>query len=155
MLSGPTTLETLGKVSTRITNSYQEVNRVVYCLDATVDLAALQVHEALLTAERLEVLREADALAHQLLHDRGLERQVWQFPVVLIPVSHGTGLGANNRGETVILRPIYSVDGMTAEFAKLPLPVLQEMAQAICQLPAVDLVCFDVSNKPPATIEWE
>lgn len=67
--------------------------------------------------------------------------------------------GANghvpDRGETVILRPVYSVDGMTAEFAKLPLPVLQEMARTIGQLPTVDLVCFDVSNKPPATIEWE
>ena len=150
MIAGPTALETLGQVSTRITNVYKEVNRVVYCLDAAVDLDALCVHEALLTAERLHVLREADAIAHQLLRDRGLERQVWQFPVVLIPVSHGA-----NQGETVILRPIYSVDGMTAEFAKLPLPVLQEMAQAIGRLPGVDLVGFDISNKPPATIEWE
>lgn len=150
MIAGPTTIDTLGQVSTRITNGYKEVNRVVYCLHTAVDLEALHVHDAWLTAERLEVLREADALAHQLLHDHGLERQVWQFPVVLIPVSHGQG-----RGETIILRPIYSVDGMTAEFAKLPLTVLQEMARAICQLPAVDLVCFDVSNKPPATIEWE
>jgi GMP synthase (glutamine-hydrolysing) len=155
VISGPTALQTLGQVSTRITNSYKEVNRVVYCLDATVDIEALQVHEAFLTAERLDVLREADALAHQILHDHGLERQVWQFPVILIPVSHGTGRRANHKGETVILRPIYSVDGMTAEFAKLPMSVLQEMAQAICQVPAVDLVCFDISNKPPATIEWE
>jgi GMP synthase (glutamine-hydrolysing) len=155
VISGPTALETLGQVSTRITNGYKEVNRVVYCLDAAVDLEALHVHEALLTAERLDVLREADALAHQLLHDHGLERQVWQFPVVLIPVSHGTGICIQKGGETVILRPIYSVDGMTAEFAKLPLSVLQEMARAICQLPTIDLVCFDVSNKPPATIEWE
>jgi GMP synthase (glutamine-hydrolysing) len=155
IISGPTALDALGQVSTRITNRYKEVNRVVYCLNDAVDLEALQVHEAFLTAERLDVLREADALAHQLLHDHGLDRQVWQFPVVLIPVSHGGGSGTHNRGETVILRPIYSVDGMTAEFAKLPLPVLQEMAYAICQLPLVDLVCFDVSNKPPATIEWE
>ncbi len=155
VISGPAAIDGLGQVSTRITNGYQEVNRVVYCLDAEVDLEALRVHDALLTAERLEVLREADALAHQLLHDHGLERQVWQFPVVLIPVSHGAGIESPNRGETVILRPIYSVDGMTAEFAKLPVPVLQEMARAIGQLPTVDLVCLDVSNKPPATIEWE
>ncbi len=153
MISGPASLETLSQVSTRITNGYKEVNRVVYCLDAEVDLEALRVHDALLTSERLDVLRAADAVAHQLLHEHGLDRQVWQFPVVLIPVSHGTS--TNSRGETVILRPIYSVDGMTAEFAKVPLPVLREMARAIFQLPTIDLVGFDVSNKPPATIEWE
>ncbi len=155
MIAGSADLDTLGQVSTRITNGYQEVNRVVYCLDRAVDLSALRVHDALLTAKRLDVLRDADVLAHQILHQHGLEHQIWQFPVVLIPVSHGAGNPAQPQGETVILRPVYSVDGMTAEFAKLPLPVLQEMAQAICQLPAVDLVCFDVSNKPPATIEWE
>ena len=155
MIAGPTALETLGQVSTRITNTYKEVNRVVYCLDAAVDLETLRVHEALLTAERLHVLREADALAHQLLRDHGLEGQVWQFPVVLIPVSLGAADGVDNRRETVILRPIYSVDGMTAEFAKLPMSVLLEMAQAIRRLPGVDLVGFDISNKPPATIEWE
>lgn len=155
VITGSATLETLGQVSTRITNGYQEVNRVIYCLDANVDLGALQVHDALLTATRLDMLREADAIAHQLLHDHGLEHQIWQFPVVLIPVSHGANGHVPDRGETVILRPVYSVDGMTAEFAKLPLPVLQEMARTIGQLPTVDLVCFDVSNKPPATIEWE
>ncbi|WP_089717920.1 glutamine-hydrolyzing GMP synthase [Candidatus Entotheonella palauensis] len=155
MISGPAALETLSQVSTRITNGYQEVNRVVYGLDAAIDFEALRVHDALLTSTRLDVLREADAIAHQILHDHGLEHQVWQFPVVLIPVSHGAEHPTGNQGETVILRPIYSVDGMTAEFAKLPLPVLQEMAQAIRQLPTIDLVGFDISNKPPATIEWE
>ncbi len=155
VMAGAATLEVLGQASTRITNGYQEVNRVVYGLDVDVDLDALQVHEARLTADRLDLLREADAIAHQLLHDHGLAHQVWQFPVVLIPVSHRAEHQASSLGETVILRPIYSVDGMTAEFAKLPLPVLREMAQAIGQLPGVDLVCFDVSNKPPATIEWE
>ncbi len=155
VIAGSATLETLGQVSTRITNGYQEVNRVIYGLNAEIDLSALQVHDALLTAERLDMLREADAIAHQLLLEHGLEHQVWQFPVVLIPVSHRAKHQTTGKGETIILRPIYSVDGMTAEFAKLPLPVLQEMADAICQLPTIDLVCFDVSNKPPATIEWE
>lgn len=155
MISGVAVLETLSQVSTRITNGYKDVNRVVYCLDAAIDFKALRVHDALLTSERLDVLREADAIAHQLLHAHGLEHQLWQFPVVLIPVSHGAGRRSESKGETVILRPVYSVDGMTAEFAKLPLPLLREMARAICQLPTIDLVCFDVSNKPPATIEWE
>ncbi len=150
LVTGDTSLDTLGQVSTRLTNDCKDVNRVVYGLNATVDLKQLRVHEALLTPERLDVLREADAIAHQLLHDHKLDRQVWQFPVVLIPVSHGS-----DHGETVILRPVYSVDGMTAEFAKLPLTVLRQMAHDICQLPTIDLVCFDISNKPPGTIEWE
>ncbi len=150
LVTGETELETLSQVSTHLTNGCKDVNRVVYCLNSAVDLDKLLVHQALLTPERLDVLRDADDIAHQLLHDHELDRQVWQFPVVLIPVSHGSG-----DGETVILRPIYSVDGMTAEFAKLPLPVLRQMAQEISQLPTIDLVCFDISNKPPATIEWE
>lgn len=150
LVTGQTDPETLSQVSTHLTNGCKDINRVIYCLNSAVDLEQLRVHEALLTPERLDVLREADAIAHQLLQDHKLDRQVWQFPVVLIPVSHGSA-----DGETVILRPVHSVDGMTAEFAKLPLLVLQEMARAICQLPKIDLVCLDISNKPPATIEWE
>jgi GMP synthase (glutamine-hydrolysing) len=73
---------------------------------------------------------------------------VWQFPVVLAPISF-------DGGESVILRPVNSVDGMTASFANLSPTILHRMADAILELPHVDAVFLDATNKPPATIEWE
>jgi GMP synthase (glutamine-hydrolysing) len=78
----------------------------------------------------------------------GLVESVWQFPVVLVPISfHG--------GESIILRPVNSTDGMTASFARLPKEVLQRIADDIIKLSGVDAVFLDVTSKPPATIEWE
>jgi GMP synthase (glutamine-hydrolysing) len=150
IIAGKANLKILSKVSTEITNRCIDVNRVVYCLDSAVDLTALHVHEAFITKKRVELLREADAIAHQVLAARGLTNRVWQFPVVLIPVSREA-----YRGESVVLRPVHSIDGMTAEFAKLPIAVLRIMSKEITKLNGIDLVFFDVSNKPPATIEWE
>ena len=82
------------------------------------------------------------------MKETGLTDAVWQFPVVLLPVSFGTG-------ETVVLRPVNSVDGMTANYARLPQEVLRRIAAEIGKLPNVSLVCLDVTDKPPATIEWE
>jgi len=127
-----------------------DVNRVAYCLDPLVDLDALRVHPAFLTKDRVDLLREADAIAHQVLESDRSTHDVWQFPVILIPVSQ-----KESSRESVVLRPVRSIDGMTAEFAKLPIPTLQRMAREILKFDQVDLVFFDVSNKPPATIEWE
>lgn len=150
IIAGNADSDLLTKVSTRITNRHVDINRVVYCLDEDIDLTTLIVHKATLTKERLELLKEADAVAHQILAFHGLSHQVWQFPVVLVPVSR-----KDYSGESIVLRPVYSVDGMTAEFAKLPMTILRIMAKEILKLQHVDLVLFDVSNKPPATIEWE
>ena len=98
----------------------------------------------------MDLLREADAIAHQVLEGDRSTHDVWQFPVILIPVSR-----KESSRESVVLRPVRSIDGMTAEFAKLPLPILRRMAREILKFHQVDLVFFDVSNKPPATIEWE
>jgi GMP synthase (glutamine-hydrolysing) len=64
-------------------------------------------------------------------------------------------LGASPGRETIVLRPVNSRDGMTADFARLPEPVVQEIAHALAGLEGVDAVLYDVTNKPPATIELE
>ena len=94
------------------------------------------------------MLREADYRARMVMKETGLTDAVWQFPVVLLPVSFGAG-------ETVVLRPVNSVDGMTANYARLPQDVLNRIASEIYDQPGVSLVCLDVTDKPPATIEWE
>jgi len=82
------------------------------------------------------------------MEEHNLTAKVWQFPVVLVPISFAGG-------ETIILRPVNSEDGMTASFARLPEGVLRSMATDIASLPGVDAVFLDVTSKPPATIEWE
>jgi GMP synthase (glutamine-hydrolysing) len=82
------------------------------------------------------------------MEEEGLIESVWQFPAVLIPISFQSG-------ESIVLRPVNSTDGMTASFARLPKDVLRRIADDIIELPGIDAVFLDVTSKPPATIEWE
>jgi GMP synthase (glutamine-hydrolysing) len=82
-------------------------------------------------------------------HDSGFDRRIWQFPVVLIP------LGLEGRPDSVVLRPVDSVDGMTAQSVEMPDAVLREMRTALMQVEGVAGVFYDLTHKPPGTIEWE
>lgn len=144
LISGEADWGTLEEVSTSITNSVEGVNRVVWEL---TPLKARRPMRATLTRERLDLLREADFRAHEVLRGWGLEREVWQMPVVLVPLGDGR--------ETVVLRPVCSQEAMTAQFAKLPLEAVREMAEAVLSVPGVGAVLYDVTHKPPGTIEWE
>jgi GMP synthase (glutamine-hydrolysing) len=75
---------------------------------------------------------------------------VWQFPVVLIPLAK-----KHTFGNTVVLRPIESIDGMTAQFSSLPVGIWRELAEELIEHKSIDGVLLDVTHKPPATIEWE
>jgi len=102
-----------------------------------------------LTAERMQRLRRADAIVRKLSQESGFDQTVWQFPVVVIP------LGTAQRPDSVILRPIDSVDGMTARAVRLPAGLLERMVQDLMRVEGVAGVFYDLTNKPPATIEWE
>src|SRR5882762_7374604 len=93
--------------------------------------------------------RAAVDLVTRIVRARGLYDAIWQMPVAMLPLG-----GAPGR-ETIVLRPVNSRDGMTADFARLPAPVVAELARALGGLPRVDAVLYDVTNKPPATIELE
>ena len=97
----------------------------------------------------MALLREADALVTRIVRKHGLYDAIWQFPVALVP------LGAAPGRETIVLRPVNSRDGMTADFARLAPAVLDELAASLGGLDRVDVVLYDVTNKPPATIELE
>lgn len=144
VLRGEADWDLLERISTAITNALRGINRVVWAL---TPWRARKVRRATLTKERLDLLREADFRAHEVLRRRGLLREVWQMPVVLVPLGE--------EGETVVLRPVCSQEAMTAQFAKLPPEAVREMAQAVFSLPGVDEVLYDVTHKPPGTIEWE
>ncbi len=138
----------LNELSTAVTNGIGEVNRVVLQVAGPEDPAQAKVKQGYLTSDRLDLLREADAIVDEVVRDRGIYDEIWQFPVILIPLSY-------SGGESVVLRPIESEEAMTVNFYPLDRDILQEIADKIMALGGIDAVFFDITNKPPATIEWE
>jgi GMP synthase (glutamine-hydrolysing) len=110
-----------------------------------------------LTEERLRVLREADAIFIEELRTSGQYDEVWQAFAVLLPVRSVGVMGDDRTYEEVVaLRAVTSTDGMTADWARLPWGVLAKAsARIINSVRGVNRVAYDVSSKPPATIEWE
>jgi GMP synthase (glutamine-hydrolysing) len=132
-----------------LTNRRPDVNRIVSIAHTCQPVQNLKVMPAHLTAERLDRLRRADAIVRKLSHDSSFDQTVWQFPVVLLP------LGTPDRPDSVVLRPIDSVDGMTARAIRLPPDLLARLVQELMALEGIAGVFCDLTNKPPATIEWE
>jgi GMP synthase (glutamine-hydrolysing) len=110
-----------------------------------------------ITVERLDVLREADAIFIEELRAAELYEQVWQAFSVLLPVRSVGVMGDGRTYENVLaLRAVTSKDGMTADWARLPYEFLSKVsARIINEVRGVNRVVYDVSSKPPATIEWE
>jgi len=110
------------------------------------------------TRDRLELLREADAIAREELTRAGLDRDIWQCPVVLLADVRSVGVQGDGRtyGHPVVLRPVSSEDAMTADWTRVPYDVLAKISTRITnEVRAVNRVVLDVTSKPPGTIEWE
>ncbi|WP_426246891.1 glutamine-hydrolyzing GMP synthase [Nocardioides sp. LHG3406-4] len=110
------------------------------------------------TRERLDILREADAIAREELTRAGLDRDIWQFPVVLLADVRSVGVQGDGRtyGHPVVLRPVTSEDAMTADWARIPYDVLERISTRITnEVAEVNRVAVDITSKPPGTIEWE
>jgi GMP synthase (glutamine-hydrolysing) len=110
------------------------------------------------TRDRLDVLRDADAIAREELSAAGLDRDVWQFPVVLLADVRSVGVQGDGRtyGHPVVLRPVSSEDAMTADWSRLPYDLLARISTRITnEVREVNRVVLDVTSKPPGTIEWE
>ena len=138
-----------GETATELVNSMMDINRVVGLVSAHAEISQMQSTKGTLTRERLSRLRLADAIVRRLSEESGFEREVWQFPVVLIP------LGTSSAPDSVVLRPIHSVDGMTAQVVRMPDELLQRMAAELMAVEGVCGVFYDLTHKPPGTIEWE
>lgn len=110
------------------------------------------------TQPRLDLLRHADAIAREELHDAGLDREIWQCPVVLLADVHSVGVQGDGRtyGHPIVLRPVSSEDAMTADWSRLPNEVLAKISNRITnEVHGVNRVVLDITSKPPGTIEWE
>ncbi len=110
------------------------------------------------TWERLELLRAADAIARHELTAAGLDRAVWQMPVVLLADVRSVGVQGAGRtyGHPIVLRPVSSEDAMTADWSRLPYEVIEKISTRITnEVRQINRVVVDVTSKPPGTIEWE
>ncbi len=109
------------------------------------------------TAERLEILREADAIVREEIERTGAHRRLWQYFAVLVPVKTVGVMGDERTYENIVaVRAVESTDAMTADWADLGKPLLTRLANRIInEVRGVNRVVYDVSTKPPSTIEWE
>lgn len=149
LVEGSLNWKTLEDLSIKITNSVSSVNRVVFKLTNFATSSEYKLTEAYITKERLELLREVDDIATQVLINTGEYYKIWQMPVVLLPL-------ADSRGRyCVVLRPVYSQEAMTARFAPLSKETLNLIIEGISKVRGIGDIFFDVTHKPPATIEWE
>ncbi|MBI2688604.1 MAG: glutamine-hydrolyzing GMP synthase [Acidobacteria bacterium] len=135
--------------ATEAINADQRVNRVIGEVGHNVPASRQSVIQSSITPDRMDRLRRVDAVVRHISHDSGFDKHVWQFPVVLIP------LGAPGLPDSVVLRPIDSVDGMTAQSVSMPDRLLHRMRDALLAVPGIAAVYYDLTHKPPGTIEWE
>ena len=140
-----TRLETL---STKITNGLKEINRVVFGLRIEGG-SEYSLIRAYISKDRLEILRAFDHIVTEALNSFNEYDGVWQMPVVLLPL-------VNKRGnQCAVLRPIKSQEAMTARFAPLKNETLDYILDKSLAVKGLGDIFFDVTHKPPATIEWE
>ena len=131
-------------------NASHAFNRVVIePVAGAAPASRLRVGKAAITSERLNRLREVDAIVRRVSEESGFEQKVWQFPVILVP------LGTAGRPDSVVLRPIHSVDGMTAQSVGMPLETLRPLCHELLRVEGIAAVLYDLTHKPPGTIEWE
>jgi GMP synthase (glutamine-hydrolysing) len=135
--------------ATELINRLREVNRVIAPVSVDPAVDEMQVRACSLTPERLERLRRADAIVRRLTHESGYDHRVWQFPVILIP------LGTATAPDTIVLRPVDSVDGMTAQSVLMPRDLMDRICAEVLHLEGIAAIFYDLTHKPPGTIEWE
>ena len=110
------------------------------------------------TEERLDVLRQADAIVREEITRAGLDQDIWQCPVVLLADVRSVGVQGDGRsyGHPIVLRPVSSEDAMTADWTRLPYDLLAHISNRITnEVAGINRVVLDITSKPPGTIEWE
>lgn len=148
LLVGKKDWNVLERISTQITNSVSGINRVVWgvSINTKPEYSLIQTY---LTKDRLDLLRSFDHAVTQILHDTGEYNSIWQMPVVLLPLVN------KNDDQCVVLRPIVSQEAMTARFRPLKEETLKEIVNQSHTIKGIGDLFFDITHKPPGTIEWE
>ena len=148
VVTGQGEWKTLEALSTELTNNFPSINRVIYLLGPT-PRPQQNIKTGYLTRDRLDLLRRADAISMEALERHGLMEEVTQMPTVLLPLS------SDGVQESVVLRPIATSDFMTARFCPLPQAFLDDVCERLLALVGIEAVFYDITHKPPGTVEWE
>ncbi len=143
--------EVLEKISTAITNQFFEVNRVVLSLTqhSSFNTHHFALKKCDISQNRVKILQVTDDLVSEIMKKSDDDFDIWQFPVVLLPV------GTEEGKESIVLRPIVSTEAMTASFARIDWAILDEITSKILESNHLSHVFYDLTHKPPGTIEWE
>lgn len=137
------------RLSPLITNSNKDINRVLFLLSGDKEkIKSSRMNAACVTKDRLELLRRIDSIVNKHILNDPKCGHVWQMPVVMIPFGY-------NHKESIVLRPVESEEAMTVSFAILPADILKKITDEIELLNCIDYIFYDITNKPPGTIEWE
>ncbi|MBD3419370.1 MAG: glutamine-hydrolyzing GMP synthase [Chitinivibrionales bacterium] len=147
LLDGPCDWDTLARLSTAITNKIAGVNRVLLRIRGYSP--SYRLVEAYMTKKRLDTLREIDHLVKSALVNNNEYHSIWQMPVVLLPLINEAG------NESIVLRPVNSQEAMTARFASLKQETLQQVCDGVHSIAGAGDLFYDITHKPPGTIEWE
>jgi len=148
LVCGEKNWQRLESLSTTITNTVRDVNRVVYGVRVEDD-PQYRLIEAYVDPNRLKMLRAIDHIVTEALLRFGEYASVWQMPVVLLPIVNNQG------GQCCVLRPILSQEAMTARFARLKDETIEYILDQSRSVNGLGDIFYDVTHKPPGTIEWE
>ncbi len=141
--------DNLNTISTDITNKFPEINRVLLLLHPR-GIVDIKVNAGYINKDRIATLQRADYRVTQFIRYHNIYKDIWQFPTVLLPLS------LNNReGESIVLRPIQSEEAMTANFYQMEWKWVDELVNGLREMPEITGIFYDLTNKPPGTIEWE
>lgn len=144
----------LSEIARALPNRRADVNRVVLRIDPLSAESSSRPFQLLperyLTPERVETLRTADALVTEFMVEKNIYHEIWQCPVVLLPVAP-----EGVEGESIVIRPVNSIDAMTAVASEIKPVYLTELAERLKLIAGIAAVFYDLTSKPPGTIEWE
>ncbi|ALO25459.1 glutamine-hydrolyzing GMP synthase [Leptospira borgpetersenii] len=145
-----TNWKTLDRVATHLSNQFSFINRVVLLpFETDVKKLNFQFTGMQLDKNYSDLLREADYAVESVIRKAGLYDKIWQMPVVLLPI------GEKKNEKSIVLRPVESQEAMTANFFPMERFLLQEIKDVVSKISGIRYVFFDLTNKPPGTIEWE
>ncbi len=152
LTEGAFDLERLEQIAVEKINGNTEINRIIFLIGQNFDqkITNISVRKSFVDEKRVVTLQKADAIVDKYLRKMNLYHQAWQFPIVSIPIAFN-GVGQ----ESIILRPIDSIDAMSASVAKLPQEFFDKCAQEILKDENISAIFIDITSKPPGTIEWE
>ena len=149
-------LRSMHGLATSLPNTHAHINRVLVCTShgsasapEGQEIPDLKFTPTKINRNIADTLREADHIVQHEMREEGLYDKIWQFPVVLIP------LGIKEGGRSIVLRPVESQEAMTARAFHLSEKFLVRVAKELLKLENIDMIFYDVTNKPPGTIEWE